>query len=193
MDFYKNTYRIKSARLEDWDYSSAGYYFITICTKDKKCFFGKVQDAEIYLSNIGKIVSEAWLNAEKVRKNVTLDQWIVMPNHLHGIIILGDSNGGISVETPGSASQTNLTQPNKSVQAEIASHRKQTNNISSIIRCFKSQVTKRIHLLGNTEFSWQSRYYDHIIRNEKSLEKIRQYIFSNPVKWELDEYNPNNS
>jgi REP element-mobilizing transposase RayT len=171
---YKKIYRIESSRLKEWDYSENGYYFVTICTKGKKCLFGKVNDGKMYLSEIGKMVAKEWKKTEKIRKNVKLDQWIIMPNHLHGIIIIRNNN----VE----AFWNNSNICTKNVA-----------NLSSIIRGFKSAVTKSVYNLGYSNFSWQSRFYDHIIRNEKYLLKIREYIINNTIKWELDEYNPKNS
>ncbi len=175
MTLYKDKYRIESTRLKDWDYSRNGYYFVTICTQDKECFFGDVIDEKVQLSDIGEIVTDEWLKTAQIRKNVSLDTWIIMPNHLHGIVIINNAD---DVETHGSAS---LPYKNK--------FGPQANNLSSIIRGFKSATTKRIQRV-RCDFSWQTRFYDHIIRNEKSLNKIREY--NNPLKWEIAKENPAN-
>jgi REP element-mobilizing transposase RayT len=177
MTLYKDKYRIESTRLKDWDYSRSGYYFVTICTQDKKCLFGDVIDEKVRLSAIGEIVADEWQKTAQIRKNVSLDIWIIMPNHLHGIVIINNNN-----EPHGN------TQKGESYDNKFGP---QANNLSSIIRGFKSATTKRIYR-ARYDFSWQSRFYDHIIRNEKSLMKIREYIINNPLKWELDKNNPAN-
>ena len=133
-----------------------------------KRWFGKVDDGKMVLNAIGKIIDEEWNRTEKVRQNVELDYYQIMPNHFHGIIII---NGPDVVETHGHASL-----------------RISNNNLSHIIRGFKGACTKRIHITGHTFFYWQPRFYDHIIRNDKDLYRIRKYIHENPLKWELDEY-----
>lgn len=169
MTLFKDKYRIESARLKGWNYSGNGYYFVTICTRNKECLMGDVLNGVIKLSPIGEIVSQEWQKTEQIRSNVSLDAWIVMPNHLHGIIVIND------VESPGNA---NGLGPQK-------------NNLGSIIRGFKSAVTNRINA-SEYDFAWQARFYDHIIRDERSLEGIRKYIADNPLKWELEKDNPLN-
>ena len=213
MTLYKNKYRIESTRLKDWDYSRDGYYFVTICTQDKKCFFGDVIDEKVRLSAIGEIVADEWQKTAQIRKNVSLDTWIIMPNHLHGIVIINNNNEphgnthGVATcrdalhvskngNAHGVATRGNAQGDacNASLQKGVANDNKfgtQMNNLSSIIRGFKSATTKRIHR-ARSDFSWQSRFYDHIIRNEKSLNKIREYIINNPLKWEFDKNNPAN-
>jgi putative transposase len=176
MMLYKNKYRIESVRMKEWNYSKGGYYFVTICTLNGECIFGEVVEEKVQLSSVGKIVAEEWKKTERIRNNVLLDTWIVMPNHVHGIIIVDNDD----VETHCHAS---LPYKNK--------FGPQRNNLSSIIRGFKSSTTVRIRSIKH-KFSWQSRFYDHIIRNEKSLSKIREYILNNPLKWELDKNNPEN-
>jgi len=186
MKLYKNKFRVESTRLKEWDYSTNAYYFITLCTKGKKCFFGDLKNGKPVYSEIGEIVTDEWLKTEKMRPGIVLDEWVLMPNHLHGIIIINNENNS-NVETHSSASQQlKATNPNKPPQ------QKRRNNLSNIIKGFKSAATKRIHIAGYRDFSWQARFYDHIIRNEKSLFYIRKYIKYNPLKWELDNANPVN-
>ena len=212
MTLYKDKYRIESTRLKDWNYSRDGYYFVTICTQDKKCFFGDVIDEKVRLSAIGETVADEWLKTPQIRKNVSLDAWIIMPNHLHGIVIInnnephGNAHGVATCRDALHASKNGNVHGvairgdaqgdacNASLQRGVANDNKfgtQMNNLSSVIRGFKSATTKRIHRT-RSDFSWQSRFYDHIIRNEKSLNKIREYIINNPLKWELDKENPAN-
>jgi len=132
------------------------------------------------LSEMGKIAQEEWVKTAKLRQNVGLDEWIIMPNHIHGIIIIYPP----SVETHCNASLRNIGQWN------VNRFGPQYNNLATIVRGFKSSV-KRIFNKKNIRFDWQPRYYDHIIRNEKSLDDIREYIRNNPLKWEYDRNNPN--
>jgi len=177
MRLFKGKYRVESARLRGWDYSTAGSYFITVCTKGLKCFLGEVVDNQVYLSSVGQIVAEEWQRTEEIRPRVKLDEWVVMPNHLHGIIILeGDRGVEAGVETP-----------RRGVSTLPAL---KSNSLGSIIGQFKSVCTKRIRGAGVESFTWQSRFYDHIIRDERSLDEVRQYIAHHPLKWELDRNNP---
>jgi Transposase and inactivated derivatives len=176
-DLYKGKYRIESTRLKEWDYSSSGFYFVTICTKSQECFLGSIVDGKVVLSGIGEIVAKEWQRTEQIRKDVKLDEWVVMPNHVHGIIVIrNDDKNRYPVETHCNASLQRQAQ--------------QKNNLSYIIQGLKSSTTKSIHMIGYYAFAWQSRFYDHIIRGEKSLQKVREYISSNPLKWDLDENNP---
>ncbi len=129
------------------------------------------------MNNIGKIVEEEWLKTKEMRKNVDLDYYAIMPNHFHGNIIILD------VET----SRWDVSKEKETGQRPVSTRLK-PNSLGSIIGQFKSICTKRIHKLGITEFQWQSRFYDHIIRNEEDLRRIRDYIQNNPLKWESDEY-----
>ena len=169
MTKYKNKYRIETTRLKYWDYRNNGYYYVTILTKQKIKYFGFVKDGKVKLNVLGKIAAEEWLKTKEIRKNVDIDEWIIMPNHLHGILILDNNN--------------------PSVDNDENAFRIQANSLGSIIGQFKSIVTKRIRDSGENMFCWQPGYYEHIIRSEKALYNIRRYIKLNPLKWELDEYN----
>ena len=162
MALYGNTYRVRSARLPHWDYRAAAWYFVTICTRDGRHFLGDVVEGEMRPSSAGRIVQQEWLKTGEQRPNVTLDAFIVMPNHVHGVIVLA----GQSAETP----RRSVSTPS----------RLQANSLGSIIGQFKGACTSL------RDFGWQRRFYDHIIRNQQSLRKIREYIQNNPLKWELD-------
>ena len=181
---FKNKYRIKSTRLKHYDYSSNGAYFVTICTKNRECCLGDVIDGEMKLSVVGKIVSEEWIKTEQIRKYVQLDEWVIMPNHFHGIVIINNDNVMCNVETPRRGVSTTSNQ-NPCHKLEWKSH-----SLGSIICQFKSITTKRIRSIGDFNFTWQHRYYEHIIRNENKLNVIREYIQNNPLRWKLDNENP---
>ena len=162
----------RSIQLKDYDYSQAGAYFVTICTHKGQCIWGKVINGEMRLNEYGRVVEAEWLKTAKIRDNVELDEFLVMPNHFHAIILIIDIVGA----TRWVARATRL----------------QSRSLGSIIGQFKSIVTKRIHKMGLRHFKWQRNYYEHIIRDEHDLNKIREYIVNNPITWELDDENPEN-
>lgn len=175
-ELFNNKFRIKSIRLKHWDYSSNGAYFVTICTKNRECVLGNVVNRKIVLSQIGKIVFEEWAKTEQIREYVKLDTYVIMPNHLHGIIIIENNNIGF-VETHGHASlRKNKFGP-------------QCRNLPAIIRGFKGASAKQIKLMGYRNFAWQPRFYEHIIRNENDMNRIREYVINNPLQWEFDNEN----
>ena len=176
-DSYQNKFQKGSPRLFGFDYASEQYYFITICTKDRTHYFGKIDSGEMTLSRIGMIVTEEWIKTEDLRKDMalSLDEYCLMPNHLHAIIKLGDP-----------------ILPTYDRRIPVSDFKKnefgpQVKNLSSIIRGFKGACTKRIHENIDTSFNWQRRFYDHIVRDLTSLENIRNYIRNNPVYWKDDE------
>ncbi|MEW6685620.1 MAG: transposase [Candidatus Edwardsbacteria bacterium] len=152
-------------------------YFVTICTHQRECLLGEIENGQMFLNQYGKVVNDEWLRTAKVRSNVLLDTFVVMPNHLHGIIIITDVVGATRRVAP-----TGLPNGPKS------------GSVGAMIGQFKSIVSKRINRVYDTSCAvlWQRNYYEHIIRNEKSLNKIRQYIIENPLYWDLDEENPIN-
>jgi len=180
MDLYKNKYHIESTRLKEWDYSSSGYYFVMICTKNRECFFGNIVDGKMELSEIGEIAKQCWLEIPQHFQDVKLDEFVIMPNHVHGIIIINNRNvetrHGVSLQKQNS----NTNQFSKPV----------SGSLSTIINQYKSTVMRWCRKDGYDNFAWQSRFYEHIIRNGKSLQKIREYISNNPLKWDIDENNP---
>jgi REP element-mobilizing transposase RayT len=189
MTLFKQKYRVESTRLKGWDYTAAGYYYVTICTKNRDCFFGEVIDDDVRLSIIGGIVAEEWLKTEEIRPNVKLDEWIVMPNHMHAILIITHQ---LPVQTLRRSDESDVETFRRNVSTHPSQHpsRLQSNSLGSIIGQFKSVCTKRIWTAGFVEFGWQARFYDRILWDEKSLQKARQYIANNPLKWNMDRDNP---
>ncbi len=191
MTLFNNKYRVESARLKGWDYTNSGMYYITICTANMKKYFGKIKNGEVNLSDEGKIVEEEWENTAIKRSNVILDEFIVMPNHFHGIIALEKINSLSKTETSqrdvctGQEKQGNT---NETSRDKVYSSPKLTaNSLGSIINQFKGKCTKRIREF-NKNFKWKDRFHDRIIRNEKELDSIRAYIHYNPMKWDTDEF-----
>ena len=178
MTLFNNKYRVESIRMQNWDYSSPGIYFITICTDGGVHWFGRVEDGKMILSDIGKYVREEWINTGKMRPNIILDSYIIMPDHIHGIIIIkNDENVNVETHCNASLHDHGLKNMYKNKFGP------QRNNLSSIIRGFKSKTTKYIRINYNPKFKWQSGFYDRIIHNNKQLSNTRNYIKNNPKNW----------
>ncbi|MDF1611530.1 transposase [Stygiobacter electus] len=177
MSKFKNTFRIESTRLINWDYSTPWWYLVTINTKNHIEFFGKVVNDKMYLNELGKIVDKFWEEIPNHFKNVGLDYYVIMPNHIHGIIIINPI-----VETGYIPSQDK--QSETPYMASLP--------LGDIVGKFKAAVTRWAYKNGYSNFKWQSRFYDRIIRNENELFNIRRYIEQNPLKWELEKDKPEN-
>jgi len=165
-----------SIRLKGYDYSQTGYYFVTICTRNRECVFSDVVDGKMKLSRIGQLVQIAWNDLLERFHNLELDEFAVMPNHVHGIIIIVEA--GLALPNQGAASSA----PTKDISTRLG----------DVVRAFKSvsaiNVNRFLSRLGVP--LWQRNYYEHIIRNEESLNRVREYIETNPLHWELDRENP---
>lgn len=186
MSLYKNKYRIETARLPGWDYSSAAYYFITICTHGKQPFFGLLRKGRMDFSKIGRIAEQCWMEIPIHFPQTQLHEHVVMPNHVHGIIRIVDNVPDQIVETQNFAPLQkceNPQNPKKSFQPNAFGP--QLKNIGSIIRGYKIGATKWC-TMQNINFSWQHRFYDHIIRDNRELYRIRKYIIDNPKNWQRD-------
>jgi len=184
-DKFQHIYRIPSARAEWWNYGWNAAYFVTICTQNRECYFGDAIDGKIKMSEIGIIAEQEWFKTPAIRPdmNIKLDEFIVMPNHIHGIIKIGDNqyNKRNAVINDDIETNTNAQSDTKNKFAP------QSKNLASIIRGFKSAVTNQAHLI-HAEFAWQSRFHEHIIRNEESFHRISEYIRNNPAKWQTDQF-----
>jgi putative transposase len=181
MTKFQNKYRIESIRLQNWDYRWNAAYFITICTKNREHYFGEIRDNKMQLSGAGVIADLLWHEIKNHEKNIELGAFQVMPNHIHGIIILN----GHFVDA-GHALHPQNDQPPKTIgQQRFQNIGK--NSISSIIGSYKSAVTKHANRLG-VEFAWQTLFYDHIIRDNNAYQRIHHYIINNPLKWKEDKF-----
>lgn len=204
MKKFQNKYRVPSARAQWWNYGNDGAYFITICTAHRECYFGDVLDGEMKLSNLGVLADVFMHEIKNHAKNVILDEYVVMPNHVHCILVLdgnekndNDLNDTLvsSVETTHALSlQSKQSNPQFNRQTEKTSGQQRfqnqgKNTISSIVGSYKSAVTKHAHRLGY-DFGWQSRFYDNIIRDQESYNTVSEYIINNPAKWEDDKFHP---
>ena len=174
-DRFFDKYRIETTRKPNWDYSSSGWYFVTICTYDRICWFGDVYDKEMHLNELGNIAQQCWLDIPKHFPNIKLGEFVIMPNHVHGIITINQTP---DVETCHGMSLPMFGKlPPKS--------------LGSIINQFKGSV-KRSANQNNGSFQWQSNYHDRIIRNEFEYSAKVEYILNNPAKWDEDENNLTN-
>lgn len=162
----------KKNRFSGYDYSRNGVYFVTICTRGQRYFFGKIEKGEMVLNELGKVVEKNWREIPKHFPSVSLGEFVVMPNHMHGIVIL---------ETEF------FTGEDGRRHAYIVEERKQDKKLFRIIGAFKSAVSKEIHAeCGIVDFGWQKSFYDHVIRNENASNRISEYIRRNPAQWEID-------
>ena len=168
----------RSIRLPSYDYSQPGAYFGTLCVADRRCIFGEIEDGEIRLSELGAFVAEHWASLSAHYPNVILDEFVILPNHVRGIIRL--SSEGLPVVGAG-------FQP-----AQPPHTSKLIRSLPDIIRGFKTYTARRTTWIRGTpgQALWQRNYYEHIVRGEGDLEAIRRYIVENPLKWAEDEENP---
>jgi REP element-mobilizing transposase RayT len=179
----------RSIRLRNYDYSQPGAYFVTICTYQKQSWFGEIKNGQIYLNQLGKIVADEWLKTCKIRPNFKLDEWVIMPNHFHGIVIINDYSGDDqSLGARDAPLDLGARDAPLDLGARDAPLQQKPNSLSSCIAGFKSAVTKRINLLRqNTDTPiWQRNYYESILRDEKYLAVVREYIINNPKNWPND-------
>jgi REP element-mobilizing transposase RayT len=178
MDKFKNKYRVKSARLQDWDYGSNAGYFVTVCVADRACHFGDVLNGKMQLSALGLWAEKCWLEIPDHFPFVVLDGFVAMPNHVHGILFIDKP-----VETQNVVETQNIA----SLPGNRNAFGPQSQNLASIIRGYKIGVTKYAKS-NQLNFAWQPRFHEHVIRNQESYLRITEYIQNNPLQWQLDKY-----
>jgi len=216
---FQNKYRIKTVRLQDWDYGSDAAYFVTICTAGRKCYFGDVVGGKMKLTPIGQLAYKFWEDIPQHFPFVVLDAFVIMPNHMHGILIINNAvhtpNLGVSIEND-RIHESNVHTPNLGVPADqiresdldtprlgvstnphnpnppktpprtaAASKKWKPATLGVIVNQYKRIVTIRSRKIQR-DFGWQSQYYEHIIRDPASYERIKNYIVQNPANWEGD-------
>lgn len=175
----------RSIRLPAYDYTQPGAYFLTVVTHQRQCLFGEVVDGQVLVSAYGEAVRQEWLRSTQIRREIQLDAFVVMPNHIHGIVIIG---GQTVVGAHGRA-------PLGRAPPGRAPLHRSARSLGSFIAGFKSAVTKRVNHMRRTPRLpvWQRNYYEHVIRSEEYLHQIRQYITDNPAQWDEDVENPQRS
>lgn len=206
MQYNKDIHHRRSIRLKDYDYSQTGAYFVTVCSWNKGCVFGDIADGALQMNECGQTVQDEWMKTVDIRTNVELDEFAVMPNHIHGIIVLVGArrclalnvnneflNGAANRQCKGEAMPRPYRREEKRATHRVAPTLI-SGSVGAIVGQFKSTVTKRINEIHNTPGRpvWQRNYYEHIIRDEDELNRIREYIINNPARWAEDENNPIN-
>ncbi len=178
MNYDPDKHRRRSIRLKGYDYSEAGAYFITICTNHRECLFGDVVDGEMRLNDAGTMVRDVWRKISEHFSHADINEFVVMPNHVHGIILIYPNGRGMACHAP----------THRQFAKPIA------GSLSTIVGSLKSAITRQINQIHNTQGHpiWQGNYYEHIIRSEVEMNRVRQYIIDNPAKWDDDEDNPVN-
>ena len=205
MDLYREKHRIASNRKSGKDYASPSPYFITVCTEDRKTQFGEICHGMMGLNHAGCAVADEIQRTPIVRPCVSIDSWVVMPNHVHVIVVIhpnnpvnaerwfgivGDTVGAPVDDTVGAPVETHRRCVSTQVNIYIPLFRRRPYTLGSIVAQIKSLSTKRIHTMGYTDFAWQPNYHDHIIRTHDEWQRIRQYIIDNPMNWDRDRNNP---
>ncbi len=188
----------RSIRLKGWDYRRPGYYFVTMVVHNRACLFGRIKNKKMILNDFGKICETCWLAIPDHFDNVTLDEYQIMPNHVHGIIVITkwidgvDTVGGDvgATHSVGATHASPLRQQSKQNPNNDVPRGPKPHSVGAVIGSFRSAVTNRINKYRRTPGAklWQRNYWEHIIRDENELNRIRQYIKNNPLKWTDDDY-----
>ena len=184
MRYNRDMHRRRSIRLKEYDYSQSGAYFVTICAWNRECLFGEVVDGGIRLNESGIIIQDIWNATPNHFQNIELDEFIIMPNHIHGIVIIVGAQFIAPFRKTTAVKQGIM---NRGVMNHAPT-------VGEILRAFKGRCTHAINKIRNTPGIpvWQRNYYEHIVRNDSELNSIREYIMNNPLKWDMDENNPVN-
>ena len=195
-DFKKHKRR--SIRLQGYDYASDGAYFVTICVQNKECLFGHVENGEMVLNDAGEIVQKWWNKLETKFPNITLDEHVIMPNHLHGILVITNKKpvGAIPCNRPHDRVTKNHFNQGENTVSPLQilnSYHGLGRYISWFKRMSANEYIQNVKsgkFLPFEKRIWQRNYYEHIIRNENDYFAIVKYILDNPMQWEWDEYHP---
>lgn len=177
----------RSIRLKEYDYTQAGAYFVTICARHRECPFGQVAGDEMVLNDAGRMVQDAWEELPHRFPTIRLDEFVVMPNHVHFIVWLNPpEHVGTQCRGAINCAPTTVTPIGQSSTVD-----RQRPTLGQVVRTFKAVITRRIRQAGGHGFAWQRNYYERVIRNDRELNAIRQYIRDNPARWAEDKENPN--
>ena len=195
MAFNPDIHHRQSIRIANLNYSQPGAYFITVCTHQRKNLFGEIIDGNMFLNAVGLIAHDCWREIPEHFPMVAVDEFIVMPNHMHGIIVIPERSRGTACRA-----QEKCRAQDKDAESQGTACRAPTGeqfgkpiagSIATIIRSFKSASTKSINILRNSPGtpSWQRNYWERIIRNEREMQMVCQYIGNNPAQWQHDDLN----
>lgn len=186
MKYNPDVHHRQSIRLKEYDYAKAGAYFITICVYQRECLFGEISNGKMILNELGQVIKDEWFKSADIRTELLLDEFVVMPNHLHGIIqIVENQDNGATHKLTLKIGATH--------RSPLRENGPGSKTLGAFVGGFKSAATKRIRQIQNLpgQIIWQPNYYEHVIRNEDEWYKIREYIVHNPMQWETDRENPN--
>lgn len=188
MRYDREKHHRKSIRLRGYDYASAGAYFITICTHQRQCLFGEIINGAMQLSKYGTIAATEWVRSAGIRQEIELGEWVVMPNHFHGIVFIQETKNNRAQDTE------NRAQNMERAQSLAPLRGRKPKSLSTLVAGFKMAVTTQINCDRDTPKNpvWQRNYYENIIRDEIIFEKIREYVLNNPLSWEQDQLHPYN-
>lgn len=172
----------RSIRLAGYDYTQAGAYFITICTHKRQNLFGDIVNGEMILNEYGKIAANSWQELARHFPHITLGEWVIMPNHVHGIIVIGRG------EAPADDQSTTTLSDNRRVLRPSPPNGTDPGSVGAIVQNYKSVASRKINKLRSTAGApvWQRNYWEHIIRNEQAYQRIANYIINNPAQWGAD-------
>ena len=198
MKYNADTHYRRSIRLKGYDYSKDGVYFVTMCTQNRECLFGEIKNGEMIFNEYGEIIKFTWFDLINHNVNILLDYFVIMPNHIHGIIVITNNENIVGAGSKPALVKSALIKNNHDVTraaTRVGLEPTPTKcELSEIVRQLKTFSAKRINQLRGTSSVavWQRNYYDHIIRNENELNQIREYVVNNSLKWDLDRNNVEN-
>jgi putative transposase len=186
MKFNPDIHHRRSIRLKGYDYSQAGAYFVTICTYDRECLFGDIVDGKMRMKQFGHIVAAEWIRTAELRPEIELGEFVVMPNHFHGILIFKEKIVSNAVGAIHELPSSHMPLPILQLRRKMA--------LPKIIGRFKMITAKRINIDRDTPGvpMWQRNYHEHIIRNEADYNRIAEYVIANPQRWIEDKLHPKN-
>ena len=192
MTLYKNKYRIESNRFNGYDYTKEGAYFITICVRYHQHRFGTIKNGKLVPTAEGKIACQCWLDMFEQFDNAQMDEFIIMPNHMHGILFIDDPEQQaiqhkLTQEAEREDEEYFLRPPRGGITGD-SNAMLSRHSIGKMLRWYKAKCTYKIRNELGQPFEWLGNYYDHIIRNEQDFYRIQQYIINNPTKWEADKF-----
>jgi putative transposase len=188
--FDPNKHHRKSIRIKEYDYAQAGAYFVTIVTYQRDCLFGKIENEIMVLNDFGKIADECWRAIPEHFQNVELGAYVIMPNHVHGMVVIRDdesASDAVDTQHVGATHWVAPTNPNARPNGP------KRGSLGAIIGSYKMAVTRQIQHKHNATGIWQRNYYEHIIRNADEANRIHLYIEANPAQWDTDDENPSNN
>ncbi len=184
MPYNPNIHHRRSIRLPGYDYTQAGAYFVTICTHQRQHLFGEIIDGQMHLNLCGQVVVSRWQNIPRHFPRVKLDEFVLMPDHLHGIIAIGGGDGEEGIAFPDGESISSQVLGGNAMPLRGT----ETDSLGAIVQNFKSVSTRKINQINRSAGTpvWHRNYHERIIRDETALHNIRRYIAANPSKWESD-------